>query len=64
MSGDRIEAATRRIESALTRIAAASEEVHTQPLSVSRLVDEHETLRETVIAALKELDILIADIEQ
>lgn len=64
MNGDRIEAATRRIETALARIATASEKVPAQPHSVSRLVDEHETLRETVIATLKELDSLIADIEQ
>lgn len=64
MTGDRIEAATKRIEAALARIAKASEQARHTPPSVSKLVVEHETLRETVTMALKEIDKLISDSEE
>lgn len=64
MAGDRTENAVQRIEAALARIAEAAETLRPAPPSVSALVVKHETLRETVGNALKELDDLIAEIEK
>lgn len=64
MEGDRIESAVRRIEAALARIAEAADTLRPAPPSVSALVVRHETLRETVGNALKDLDDLIAEVEK
>lgn len=64
MDGERIEGAVRRIEAALARIGRAADELRPAPPSVSALVVKHETLRETVGNALKDLDDLIAEIEK
>lgn len=64
MEGDRIESAVQRIEAALARIADAADTLRPAPPSVSALVVRHETLRETVGDALKELDDLITEIER
>jgi hypothetical protein len=64
MEGDRIESAVQRIESALARIAEAADTLRPAPPSVSALVVKHETLRETVGNALKDLDDLIAEIDR
>lgn len=64
MAGDRTESAVQRIEAALARIAEAADTLRPAPPSVSALVVKHETLRETVGNALKELDDLIAEIEK
>ena len=63
MDGDRIEGAVRRIEAALARIGEAADTLRPAPPSVSALVVKHETLRETVGKALKDLDDLIAEVE-
>lgn len=63
MEGDRIESAVQRIEAALARIATAADTLRPAPPSVSALVVRHETLRETVGNALKQLDDLIAEVE-
>ncbi|MGN6497802.1 MAG: hypothetical protein ACTHK5_10755 [Tsuneonella sp.] len=62
MTGDRTEAAVRRIEAALARIADAAETLRPAPPSVSALVVRHENLREIVGNSLKELDELIAEL--
>lgn len=64
MSGDRIEQAVQRIESALARIADAAEAVGPTQTSVSGLVVRHEALRESVSATLRDLDDLIGRIER
>jgi hypothetical protein len=68
MTGDRTEAAVQRIEAALARIAQAADRPRAaapaMPPSVSRLVESHETLRETVAHALGELDKLLGELEQ
>jgi hypothetical protein len=64
MEGDRTEAAVQRIEAALARIARAADTLRSAPPSVSALVVRHETLRETVGAALRDLDALIAELDQ
>lgn len=64
MAGDRIESAVQRIEAALARIAEAADTMRPAPPSVSALVVKHETLRETVGNALKEIDDLIAEIDK
>lgn len=76
MQNSRIESATRRIEAALGRIAAASEAMqpsagksngeHDTPVdrSISNLVARHENLRETVESSLRELDDLIGRLER
>jgi hypothetical protein len=67
MTGDRTEAAVQRIEAALARIAQAAERPRNSapatPPSVSKLVDSHESLRETVAQALGELDKLLGELE-
>lgn len=63
MTGDRTEAAVRRIEAALARIGAAADSLRPAPPSVSALVVQHESLRETVANSLKELDQLIAELD-
>jgi hypothetical protein len=64
MEGDRTEAAVQRIEAALARIARAADTLRPAPPSVSALVVRHESLRETVGAALRDLDALIAELDQ
>jgi hypothetical protein len=63
MTGDRTEAAVRRIEAALARIATAADSLRPAPPSVSALVVQHENLRETVANSLKDLDALIAELD-
>ncbi|WP_095010882.1 hypothetical protein [Tsuneonella mangrovi] len=64
MTRERIEAATQRIETALARIAKASDEARPATPSVSALVVKHEELRETVANTLKDLDALLAEIDR
>jgi hypothetical protein len=68
MTGERTEAAVQRIEAALARIAQAADRPRgpspTVSPSVARLVENHETLRESVTHALAELDKLLGDLEQ
>lgn len=68
MSGDRTEAAVQRIEAALARIAQAADRTSTSGApaspSVTALVERHETLRETVVQALGELDALLGELDQ
>ena len=69
MSESRIENALARIEAAMERIAAAraSAPAGTQdPASSARvmaLVNSHEKLREEVVDTMRELDVLIAELE-
>lgn len=71
MSADRIAAALARIEAAMTRIdaareAAASSEARAGGGSarVVELVNVHEKLREQVAESLRELDDLLAQLEE
>jgi hypothetical protein len=66
MTGDRTEVAVQRIEAALARIARASQAppAPTAPPNVLALIDQHESLRETVAQALAELDCVIAEIDR
>ena len=68
MTGDPTEAAVQRIEAALARIARAADRPRgiaaPMPPSVSKLVERHESLRETVAQALGELDELLGELEQ
>lgn len=64
MAGERIESAVQRIEAALARIAEAADTLRPAPPSVSALVVKHESLRESVGNALKELDDLIAELDR
>lgn len=70
MTGDRSEAAVQRIEVALARIArAADTPASAAPAAggganVLALIEQHETLRETVAQALADLDRVIADLDQ
>jgi len=65
MTGSRSEAAVQRIEAALARIARASEVPAPAPTppNVLALVEQHESLRETVAQALADLDAVIAEID-
>ena len=68
MDGSRTESAVARIEAALARIEAASKTARSslpdsQP-NVLGLVHSHERLREEVAGTLRDLDKLIAEIEQ
>ena len=68
MDGSRTESAVARIEAALARIDAASSAARSstpdlQP-NVLGLVNSHEKLREEVAGTLRDLDKLIAEIEQ
>ena len=68
MNGSRTESAVARIEAALARIDAASKAVRSSeagtPPNVLGLVNSHEKLREEVAGTLRDLDKLIAEIEQ
>jgi hypothetical protein len=64
MTGERTEAAVRRIELALARIAEAADTLRPAPPSVSALVVRHENLRETVSNSLRELDNLIEELDR
>lgn len=67
MTEARIEQALERIETALLRIAAAREQAGRQPSSSQRvieLVNTHERLREQVADTLRDLDGLIAGLEE
>lgn len=72
MTGDRSEEAVRRIEAALARIARVADAPVAKPTSdgsgqsanVLALVEQHESLRETVAQSLADLDALIAEIDQ
>lgn len=70
MTGDRSEAAVQRIEAALGRIARAAETPAAaapaagSSANVLALIEQHETLRETVAQALADLDRVIADLDQ
>lgn len=68
MTGDPTEAAVQRIEAALARIARAADRPRAaapaMAPSVSKLVERHESLRETVAQALGELDKLLGELEQ
>jgi len=64
MTQQRIEDAVQRIERALARIAHCADSPPAAPPSVTALVDRHETMRETVAGALRDLDRLIERIEQ
>jgi hypothetical protein len=62
----RIEQALTRIDAALARIAAAREAGGTapaQPAKVVELINMHEKLREEVAETLRDLDVLIEQIE-
>lgn len=62
----RIEQALTRIDAALARIAAAREGGGTapaQPAKVVELINQHEKLREEVADTLRDLDLLIEQIE-
>lgn len=67
MTGDRTETAVQRIETALARIARAADRTRVPsaaaPPSVTALVEQHESLRETVAKALGELDKLLGDLD-
>ena len=72
MTGDRSEAAVQRIEAALARIArAADTPAPAAPAApaaggsanVLALIEQHETLRETVAQALADLDRVIAELD-
>lgn len=68
MDGSRTDNAVARIEAALARIEAASKAARSSasdaPPNVLGLVNSHEKLREQVAATIKDIDILIAEIEQ
>ena len=71
MTADRITAALARIEAALTRIDAAREaeaqrdsKVQGGSARVVELVNVHEKLREQVAESLRELDDLLAKLEE
>lgn len=71
MTADRITTALSRIEAALTRIDAAREaEAHAESKAangsarVVELVNVHERLREQVAESLRELDDLLAKLEE
>lgn len=64
MTEERIDSAIGRIEAALARIASCAERMRPAPPSVSGLVVQHEELRESVAASLRELDDLIERLEQ
>ena len=67
MTEARIEQALARVETALMRIAAAREQAVRQPSSSQRvieLVNSHERLREQVADTLRDLDGLIAGLEE
>ncbi|MDC0886419.1 hypothetical protein OAS19_01315 [Altererythrobacter sp.] len=70
MDGERIEAAVKRIELALGRIAKVADQgpqvsgaPAAVPANVSQLVVQHEELRETVAAELRKLDDVIGKLE-
>lgn len=70
MSADRIERAVQRIAAAMERIEAAQERVlaaSTHPASGSvrivELVNRYEKLREHIADSLRELDVLIGQLE-
>ena len=72
MEGDRSQRAMARIEAALARIDAATGKLATpKPApaattaspNVMSLVNKHEALREEVAATMRDLDMLIAEIE-
>ena len=70
MDGQRIEAAVRRIEEALARIAKVADQdppagaaASALPANVSQLVVRHEELRETVAAELRRLDEIIGKLD-
>lgn len=70
MDGQRIEAAVRRIEEALARIAKVADQdppagaaPAAMPANVSQLVVRHEELRETIAAELRRLDDVIGKLE-
>ena len=64
MDNERLDSAVRRIETALGRIADAADAIRPAPPSVSALVVDHEELRDSVSASLKELDDVIAELEK
>lgn len=68
MTGDRSEAAVQRIEAALARIARAADAPAAPAAggsaNILALIEQHETLRETVALALADLDRVIADLDQ
>jgi hypothetical protein len=77
MAAGRIDQAITRIEAALTRLESARERPDQRtgpdmaagretndPARVIALVDRHEKLREEVADTLRDLDTLIADLEQ
>jgi len=71
MTGERSEAAVRRIEAALARIARAADApaptgapAPAAPANVAALVEKHEKLRETVAQAIAGIDKVIGELEQ
>lgn len=64
MEEDRGQAALSRIEAALARIDAASAKIPAANPNVMSLVNKHEALREEVASTLRDLDKLIAEIEE
>ena len=70
MNADRIERAMERIETAMERIARVRDAVPRPPAGadaaqprVAELVNKHEKLREQVAESLRELDDLLAKLE-
>lgn len=69
MEGDQDKAAIARIEAALARIDAASSKLSLEsqasaPPNVMNLVNKHEALKEEVVETLRDLDKLIAELEE
>ena len=71
MHNDRIETAVQRIEKALSRIAEVAERdpssaepsTSAMPPNISRLINTHEALRETVLSEIDRLDEIIGKLE-
>lgn len=68
MERSRADRAVARIDAALARIEAASDKLRASsapaPANVLGLVNQHEKLREEVAATIRDVDQLIADLEQ